>query len=106
MNFNEFRSKPQFYCINLACDKFSQVDMIFNYMLSCLVYWIEEYKVDGFRFDAVTAMLYRDFGANKNAIELATNPDKLKAIKDKLQSNLSITPLFDTEQYLLLALIV
>ena len=30
------------------------------------------------------------------AIELATNPDKLKAIKDKLESNLSTAPLFDT----------
>jgi len=30
------------------------------------------------------------------AIELATNPEKLKAIKDKLKSNLSSAPLFDT----------
>ena len=30
------------------------------------------------------------------AIELATNPDKLKKIKEKLQSNLTTAPLFDT----------
>jgi predicted O-linked N-acetylglucosamine transferase (SPINDLY family) len=30
------------------------------------------------------------------AIELATNPEKLKTIKDKLESNLSTAPLFDT----------
>jgi len=30
------------------------------------------------------------------AIELATNPDKFKAIKDKLTSNLTTAPLFDT----------
>ena len=30
------------------------------------------------------------------AIELATNPDQLKAIKDKLESNRLTTPLFDT----------
>jgi len=30
------------------------------------------------------------------AIELATNPEKLKIIKDKLVSNLSIAPLYNT----------
>ena len=30
------------------------------------------------------------------AIELATNPDKLKIIKDKLAANLSTAPLYDT----------
>jgi len=33
------------------------------------------------------------------AIELATNPSKLKAIKDKLTSNLSTAPLFDTKRF-------
>ena len=33
------------------------------------------------------------------AIELATNPDKLNAIKDKLKSNLSTAPLFDTKRF-------
>jgi predicted O-linked N-acetylglucosamine transferase (SPINDLY family) len=33
------------------------------------------------------------------AIELATNPDKLKAIKDKLADNLSTAPLFDTKLF-------
>ena len=33
------------------------------------------------------------------AIELATNPDKLKAIKDKLASNLTTAPLFDTKRF-------
>ena len=33
------------------------------------------------------------------AIELATNPDKLKAIKDKLASNLSTAPLYDTKLF-------
>ena len=33
------------------------------------------------------------------AIELATNPKKLKAIKDKLASNLSTAPLFDTQRF-------
>ena len=33
------------------------------------------------------------------AIEMATNPGKLKAIKDKLESNRLTTPLFDTAQF-------
>ena len=33
------------------------------------------------------------------AIELATNPDKLKIIKDKLENNLTTAPLFDTKLF-------
>jgi protein O-GlcNAc transferase len=33
------------------------------------------------------------------AIELASNPNKLKAIKDKLESNRLTTPLFDTPRF-------
>ena len=33
------------------------------------------------------------------AIELATHPEKLKAIKEKLASNLSTTLLFDTKRF-------
>ena len=33
------------------------------------------------------------------AIELAKNPEKLKAIKDKLESNLSTAPLYDTKLF-------
>ena len=33
------------------------------------------------------------------AIELATNPGKLKAVKEKLASNLSTAPLYDTNLF-------
>jgi len=33
------------------------------------------------------------------AIELATNPEKLKIIKDKLVNNLSTAPLYDTKLF-------
>ena len=33
------------------------------------------------------------------AIELATDPEKLKIIKDKLTSNLSTAPLYDTKLF-------
>ena len=33
-----------------------------NFLLSNCRFWLEEYKLDGFRFDGVTSMLYRDHG--------------------------------------------
>ena len=33
------------------------------------------------------------------AIDLATNPDRLKALKEKLERNRLTAPLFDTERY-------
>ena len=40
---------------------FSQ-EMTRRFLLSNCRYWLEEFMVDGFRFDAVGNMLYRDFG--------------------------------------------
>ncbi len=47
--------------------------MLFDYskpevlrlLLSNVRYWLEEYRVDGFRFDGVTSMLYLDHGLGK-----------------------------------------
>lgn len=33
-----------------------------HFLLSNLKYWLSEYHLDGFRFDGVTSMLYRDHG--------------------------------------------
>lgn len=35
-----------------------------RFLLSNLAWWLEEYKVDGFRFDAVTSMMYLHHGIN------------------------------------------
>lgn len=35
-----------------------------RFLLSNLAYWMDEYKVDGFRFDAVTSILYTHHGIN------------------------------------------
>ena len=35
---------------------------VVHFLLSNLKYWLEEYHFDGFRFDGITSMLYRDHG--------------------------------------------
>ena len=37
-------------------------DEVIFFLLSNLKYWLDEYHVDGFRFDGVTSMLYHDHG--------------------------------------------
>ena len=38
---------------------------VLHFLLSNLRYWLEEFRFDGFRFDGVTSMLYRDHGLGK-----------------------------------------
>lgn len=35
---------------------------VVNFLLSNCAWWIKEYNIDGYRFDGVTSMLYRDHG--------------------------------------------
>mgnify|MGYP002515264886 FL=1 len=37
-------------------------DEVINFLLSNCKYWLEEYHLDGFRFDGVTSMMYWDHG--------------------------------------------
>ncbi|MCQ2158322.1 MAG: alpha-amylase family glycosyl hydrolase [Bacteroidales bacterium] len=37
-------------------------DEVNHFLLSCCKYWMEEYMLDGFRFDGVTSMLYWNHG--------------------------------------------
>lgn len=39
---------------------------VIHFLLSNCKYWIEEYKFDGFRFDGVTSMIYRNHGIGQN----------------------------------------
>ena len=41
-------------------------DKVIHFLLSNCKYWLEEYKLDGFRFDGVTSMLYYDHGLSRN----------------------------------------
>jgi 1,4-alpha-glucan branching enzyme len=38
---------------------------VLRFLLSNVRYWLEEFHFDGFRFDGVTSMLYRDHGLNR-----------------------------------------
>ncbi len=38
---------------------------VFHFLLSNCRFWLDEYHFDGFRFDGVTSMLYRDHGIGK-----------------------------------------
>lgn len=38
---------------------------VIHFLLSNIHYWLEEFNLDGFRFDGVTSMVYLDHGLNK-----------------------------------------
>ena len=44
---------------------------VLHFLLSNLKYWIEEYHFDGFRFDGVTSMIYRDHGLGVSFSDLS-----------------------------------
>ncbi len=43
------------------CFDYGKADTV-NFLISNCRFWIDEYKIDGFRFDGVTSMLYYDHG--------------------------------------------
>ncbi|MCB1041940.1 MAG: alpha amylase C-terminal domain-containing protein [Acidobacteria bacterium] len=38
---------------------------VLKFLLSNVRFWLEEFRLDGFRFDGVTSMIYRDHGLNR-----------------------------------------
>lgn len=41
-------------------------DHVIHFLLSNIRYWMEEYRIDGFRFDGTTSMLYYDHGLERS----------------------------------------
>jgi len=41
---------------------------VLNFLLSNLKYWIEEFKIDGFRFDGITSMIFKDHGLGRSFV--------------------------------------
>ena len=41
-------------------------DAVVHFLLSNCKFWLTEYRFDGFRFDGVTSMMYRDHGIGRN----------------------------------------
>ncbi len=46
------------------CFDYGKTELL-NLLLSNCKFWLEEYRLDGFRFDGVTSMLYMDHGLNR-----------------------------------------
>ncbi len=42
---------------------------VLHFLLSNCKYWLEEYRIDGFRFDGITSMLYTHHGLSKDFTE-------------------------------------
>lgn len=49
---------------NTRCFNYGK-DEVIHFLLSNCKYWLEEYNLDGFRFDGITSMLYFDHGLGK-----------------------------------------
>lgn len=51
-----------------------------NYLVSNALYWLEEFHVDGLRFDAVASMLYRDYSRKKWTRNALGGRENLEAV--------------------------
>lgn len=47
------------------CFNYGKTEVI-HFLLSNCQYWIDEFNMDGFRFDGITSMLYKDHGLGKD----------------------------------------
>ena len=54
-------------------------EQVVHFLLSNLKYWKEEFHFDGFRFDGVTSMIYRDHGLTGKYD--ATDPDAIEYLR-------------------------
>ncbi len=52
------------------CFDYGRIQVL-HFLLSNCRFWLDEYRVDGFRFDGVTSMLYLDHGLEKKFVSYA-----------------------------------
>ncbi len=52
------------------CFDYGKIQVL-HFLLSNCRFWLDEYRVDGFRFDGITSMLYLDHGLNRNFVSYA-----------------------------------
>ncbi|MCF8223278.1 MAG: alpha amylase C-terminal domain-containing protein [Bacteroidales bacterium] len=50
---------------NSLCFDYGKEHVV-HFLLSNIRYWMEEYRIDGFRFDGITSMLYYDHGLERD----------------------------------------
>ena len=55
--------------LDSRCFDYGKPEVI-HFLLSNIKYWLDEFNVDGFRFDGVTSMLYHHRGLEKNSIHM------------------------------------
>jgi 1,4-alpha-glucan branching enzyme len=58
-----------------------------NYLISNALYWLEEFHIDGLRFDAVASMLYRDYSRKKWTPNREGGRENLEAVAFLKQIN-------------------
>ena len=64
--YQYFHAGPRGYhsAWDSRCFDYSKAQVL-HFLLSNCKYWLEEFHLDGFRFDGVTSMIYRDHGLGK-----------------------------------------
>jgi 1,4-alpha-glucan branching enzyme len=56
-------------CLGFRCFDYARTQVL-HFLLSNCRFWLDEYRVDGFRFDGVTSMLYTAPRARKRPLPI------------------------------------
>ena len=62
---------------------------VISFLISNAIFWLEEFHIDGLRVDAVSSMLYRDYGRTQylpNKYGGNENLKRLNSLRDLIPS--------------------